>query len=510
MPSVEQFGSIGKQYYSPRLLGSQLYESTQDNGRRLERPSLDGDIQRLLSRQKHRMLLSDSRYIASTFPLVAGMVSQKADYVSSGGWLPYFTGKDKAYGEAVTPILHSALNILDARGPLYSWQRDWWIACRLLDVDGDFVVVHSTTESGFPQAQFIEAHRIGCRQGETAVLSGPYVGLPILNGIIYNAQGRAVAVRFLADDPSQDQDISMRDCEYCAAPRWYSDGRPFPSVAFAVLDWYDVKTARGFEKTAMQVNSALAILETNETGAARTGLASDFSPVSTPSSTAQATPSSELIADGLIRYIKAGNGHDLKAHSSNRPSDGWRAFDKILTSGAAYGMDWRLEMFDLSSLSGAPTRGFQDNINTAIHARWAQLTPTAKRVVLRTVAALASRKDIPFHPEWDQWAFSPPVDFTVDANKDSQTARANIAFGLSSHRAELGRIGYSKPDDILREQATHIASAQRIAAEMSKDGVTMNWRDLVNLSPTGQWPTVYPANPADLTSQTPADQPAAA
>jgi hypothetical protein len=481
MPLLDQFGRPAQIAYSGT--GAQIYEGSQDTNQRLSRPNLDTDISRLLSRQKHRMLLSDARYIATTFPLVAGAVSQKADYVSSGGWFPYFTGKDKAYGAAATPILHAALRTIDARGPLFPFDRTMWIGCGLLDVDGDWFIARSRTESGWPQIQCLEAHRIGCRMGERIVVSGRYKDLPILNGVIYNLVGRPVAFRFLGDTPEQDQDISARDLDWVAAPRWFSDGRPFPSIAYAVLDWYDVKETRGFEKLAAKVNSALSLIVENDTGAAPTGVESTLGGTQTPETST--APVTELLMGGLIRYVKF-NAGKIHAHSASRPADGWLKFDERIVAGAFYGMNWRIEMFDLSKLSGAPTRGFQDNINTAIHSRWGTLTPAAHRTVLHAISALADRGDIPRHPEWDQWAFPPPVDFTVDANKDSQTARANIAFGLSTHATELRRTGYANPESILRSQAQHIAHAQRIAKEESVEGAQVDWRDLLNLSPTGQ------------------------
>lgn len=467
MPApVQIFDSRGNAMAAPRAPGAQIYESTQDNGLRLDRPRLDADLMRLMSRHKHQMLLSDSRYI-STWSMVNGALEQKADYVSSGGWLPHFTGTDVAYGDEVTPILHAALGILDARGVSYDWETDWRIAGRTLDVDGDFAIAHFLTESGFPQMQMIEAHRIGCRNGERVVESGPYKGLKILNGIIYNPLARPVAIRYLADDPAQDRDISLRDCDYVSRPIWFSDGRPLPSLAYSVLDWYDMKTARGFEKQAQEANSAIAVVESNDTGLARQGFANGIPGVSTDT-TSTTTPKTELLAGGLIRYIKHGGG-SISSHFSPRPSDGWRAFDAIIQAAAFYGMKWRVEMFDLSKLSGAPTRGFQDNINTSIHSQWGTLTPPAKRVVLRTVSALVARGDIPRHAEWDQWAFPQPVDFTVDANKDSQTDRENIRAGLTTTPAAMRRTGYSSPDRVLIEQARYLQRKKEIAKQFALD-----------------------------------------
>lgn len=490
--------------YAYAATGAQIYEGSQDTTQRLARPHLDADISRLMSRQKHRMLLSDGRYIASTYPMVGGAADQKADYVSSGGWLPHFTGKDKRYGAAVKPILHSALQIIDARGPLFPFDKDMWIGSRSLDIDGDFFIAHSRTDTGFPQIQFLEAHRIGTRGGERTVTQGPYSGLPILNGIIYNPAGRAVAYRFLADDPAQDRDISALDLTHVADPKWFSDGRPFPAVATSILDWYDVKETRGFEKIAAKTNAALALIEHNDDGTARPGLLSGVRPTTTPESAA--SPAPELLGGGLIRYFKAQPGHGITAHSSNRPSDAWQKFDERIVAGAFYGMGWRIEMFDLSKLSGAPTRGFQDNINTAIHSRWSILRPAARLVVRRTIAALADRGDIPQHPEWDQWDFPPPIDFTVDANKDRQTDRENVRAGFANTASVIRKLGYADPLEMAEEEAELLYHRALIAQKWSKDGVTIRPDQLGTLDKPGDAQSRAAAEPAPARA---AEKPAA-
>lgn len=483
----------GNPYAPGRSTGAQIYEGSQDTEQRMSRPWLDADIQRLMSRHKHRMLLSDSRFIASTYAMVGGACDQKADYAGSGGWSPIFTGKDKAWGADARALLADALHVLDARGPLFPFAHDMWLASRALDIDGDFFIAHSRTETGFPQVQFLEAHRVGCRNGERIVESGPYKGLAILNGIIYNASARAVAYRFLADDPKHDADLSARDVTHVAHAKWFSDGRPFPALATAILDWYDVKETRANEKVAQKANSALTLLESNETGTARPGLGEFVPPVAVPGATgtvstqASTAPKTELLQSGLIRYVKSGSG-DLKSHTSNRPSDGWLRFDERIVSGAFYGMGWRVEMFDLSKLSGAPVRGFQDNINTAIHQRWSVLRAAGRTVARRTVAALVDRGDLKAHPEWAAWDFPPPVDFTVDANKDRQTDRENVRAGFSTTPAVARKLGYASAEEMLEEQAEYLFRQAQVARKWSRDGVTITPSQLGTFDKPGDIP----------------------
>lgn len=452
---------------------SSIYESAMDSGTRLQRPNLSADIATLLSKQKHRFLISDSRYISTSFPVVGGAVEQKSDYVCQAGFTPSFTGTDEDWGNIASAAVLEAHKIIDVRGGMFNWEKDWKTGCRMLDIDGDFFVLFGKSSTGYPQLQFLEAHRVGSRNGEMTVSSGTYEGLRIINGIIYNAWGREVAYRVLGSTAEKDADVSARDMMHVGDPHWFSDGRPFPSLAYAILDWYDAKEARGFQRTKQKVNSALTLTETTEDGRMPTDAAQEAykrmaQGASVPSAAAPGSKSAPLISmleGGLIRYIKAGTG-DLKSHTDNTPGDGWLRFDQRIISGAFYGMGWRYEMMDPSALSGAPTRGFQDQINTAIYSRWLALLPFIARAELYTVACLIDRGDIPDHPEWVKWGYNPPADFTVDGGRSNAADLDNIRAGTDAHPFIIGRFGRTTKE-VLRAQAKYLKEKEATEKEFN-------------------------------------------
>jgi capsid protein len=458
--------------------GDQIYDlPSRGDGLRIPPPSLAQDIAYLLSRHKHRLLISDSRYIAETFPLVAGAIQQKADYVTQAGLTPHFTGRDHTWGRTARAALAEAHKIINVRGPQYDWDRSWHIGCTMFDIDGDFFVLLGESPDGFPQLQFLEGHRVGCRYGERLVTTGTYTGLTILNGVIYNARGRAVAYRILGSEPDRDRDVSARDVLHCAIPRWFSDGRPVPTLTHSILDWYDVKETRGYQRTKQKINSALTLIEATPTGgpsaatvanstrawtAAATAAAAAGQPLP-PRPGTDAAPITEQLAGGLIRYIKAGAG-SITTHGDNTPSDQWMRFDERIVQGAFYGMGWRSEMLDLSKLSGAPTRGFQDQINTTIFQRWKDLRAYAARADLYILAKLIKRGDLPAHPEWMQWDYTPPADFTVDGGRAAKADLDNVRAGADSMPAIIGRFGRTA-EEVLRDQAAYL----RLRGEIEKE-----------------------------------------
>jgi hypothetical protein len=457
---LDQFGKPAVYHGST---GASLIETTDDSLYRATRPRLDNDIALLLPKVKHRALLSDSRWIRTAFPIVGGAVEQKANYVSGSGWKAKFSGTDTDYGNRLEAILSAADSLSDLRGFPFDFDKDMTIACMSYDVDGDFFI-HKTRRRdlpGYPAFQFLEAHRFGSPYTWGGkVQNGKYDGARIINGIIYDDAGAEIAYNLLGRCGEPDQQIPARDMIHAFDPRWFSEGRALPNICYAILDWYDVKETRDNEKIGQKANAALVMVEENATGSR---------PV--PNNVTGATPptspaglQTEIMEKGLIRYIRSGSGK-ITAHTSNRPSDGAAKFEASILAGAFYGMGWRIEMMDLSKLGGAGVRGFQDNINTVIAERWKVINKIAVLCRQYQTACFIDRGDIEDHPEWDKVTHAEPADFTVDAQRTSQTERDNVRAGVTSMPAVIRRNGGGDAEDVLREQAKYLKLKKKIANE---------------------------------------------
>lgn len=472
---VDQFGRPAVAYsYS----GAQRYKGSEDDRYRLNRPRLDDDIAKLLSREKYRMLLCDARYIAETFPLIAGMIRQKKEYVSAAGWLPEFTGADEAWGERVTQKIHDALNFLDVRG-LFDFTDAYETACGLCDIDGGVFELFTRTETGFPQSQFLEAHRIGSRASSSGIVGpddaytvmtdgtqarGVYAGLRIINGIIYSPAGREVAYRILGATPADDRDVSARDMQHICEPIWFSEGRPFPSIACAILDWYDVKESREFQRIKQKANSAVIATESNANGEAPPDTPGPEGNITARAKPTDGGPTYQVLAGGLIRYLKSGEGK-LDVHTANDPSEGWRAFDQAIVGGAFYGAGWHIGMMDAAVLGRSATYAVQDWINTTIVRRHARLKSFALRSALRVISTLIDRGDIPGNAEWYKWDIPAPPEFSVDSGRAQQADRDNTTFGLDSEPAVIRRTFGRNYKSVLRERARFARDRNAIATE---------------------------------------------
>jgi capsid protein len=502
VPLLDQFGR------PTAYIGSDNSFGYSDDRMRMQRPpEIAREIATLLSRERHRMLIKDARYIRRSFPLVNGAVEQKADYVSSAGWLPAFDGEDEVWGDAAAEVLGYALDSIDVRGPIWDWDKLWHLACATIDTDGDFFVLLGESESGWPQLQMIESYRVGSVSNEREVLDGPYKGLTIINGVIYNKHGREVAYRVLdSAHATTYRDISARDMIHVMDPAWFSDGRAAPSIAYSVLDWYEVKETRALERTKAKANAAITMVETNEEGkpggdAMRVALANKRA-TAAGEPTGGVQPRDPVVlnlSEGMIRYVRSGGG-DLKAHVANTPSDQSQRFDEKLIAGAFYGMGWRVEMMDLSKLNGGAVRGFADNINTVIAERHKVLAKFVRKVSLWALAKLINFGQIEPHPEWQRWSIPTPPEFTPDPGRAGADTRDNIRVGLDSVPAATRRLYGRSFRPVLREQARWLRDRNAIA-----EAHGLRPEELGTFSQPGDQISALYAQPADASAGTPSE-----
>lgn len=483
MPSVILDG-FGRPAQSPLTYGS-IYSGSDTLDFKLARPDFSDDIRSLLPENKLRLARSDARYIHSAFPLVSGATRQRAQYVSASRWRPQFVGADAGWGKDAEALLTEANKLCDWRGTSYPFEKIWQIGCELWDTDGDWFFLLSSTEEGYPMFQCLEAHRIGQREnGETLVKEGPYKGARIQSGVIYNRVGTEVAYRVLGPTKDDDEDISARDLVRVASPRWFSEGRSLPSIAYSILDWYSISATRKAEQSAQLVNSMLTLIETNETG--RRDLAREH--VSGERTTDAGDPTG-VIEKGLIRYVKSGKGK-VEAFESNRPSDGWQKFDRTIIAGAFFGMDWRIEMMDLSLLGGAGVRGFQDNINTSILSRFLDLKPFALRATRYQVAKFIQRGDLKENADWWKFDFTAPPEFSVDPTRNVTSDIEALRAGIESEDNVIRRYFGTDPESFYRTRARTLKLKQRIAAEEGVEvadlGILTMPGDQANAQPAAQ------------------------
>lgn len=472
-----------------------VYPTASASSQRRSNGDMNSDLLDLMSRHKSLLLRNDARYIYTSNSTVSGAVKQKAGKVYGGSWRFQSHSEDADFVKAVEEDMEAIDSLIDIRGPQYSFRRNVKIESKALDVDGDFFILLTENEAGFPRLQYLEAHRIGCSpyDNEPRVTEGKYKGLKIVNGIIYNEFAAEVAYRVLTEDGEDYRDISARDMIHVTDPDWFSQGRGIPAIASGMLDWYDLAEVRDYEKIGQKVNAALTLKESNDTG--RIDTANKF--ISGQVGVRTAPFASELLAGGTIRYLK--NSASLEAHESNRPSEGFLKFSDKIEAGAFLGMEWRREMLDSSAVGGAGVRAFQRDINDSIADRVSILARYRKRAALYIIAKRAKQGIYSLPDDWYKCSFSKPREFTVDDGHSRSADRDDLRFGLSSEMEILTKRGHD-PIEFITKRAEFLARRKEIAESYGLDVVELG----TTLMPGD---VIGEANPSLLESQSkPASQ----
>jgi capsid protein len=458
---IKAFTNRAKNAFLYAFFGNDsAYPTASTSAQRNAQGDMNGDLLDMMSRHKTLLLRNDARYIYTSNSTVSGAVKQKSGKVYGESWRFQSHSADAEFVEKVEADMEAIDSIIDIRGSQFSFRRNVKIESKSLDVDGDAFVLLTESKSGFPQLQWLEAHRIGSDpySNEDRVKTGKYVGLKIKCGIIYNEFGTEVAYRVLGEDKESFRDISARDMIHITDPDWFSQGRGVPAIASGMLDWYDLAEVRDYEKIGQKVNAALTLKESNDSGKADQATRIIQGQVGA----SQAPFQSELLAGGTIRYLK--NSSKLEAHESNRPSDGFLKFSDKIEAGAFYGMEWRREMLDSSAVGGAGVRAFQRDINDSINDRVECLSRFRKRMVLYIIAKRAKQGIYTLPEDWMRCSFTKPREFTVDDGNSRKADREDLRAGVASEYDILARRGYD-PIEFTERRAKYLARRKEIAAE---------------------------------------------
>jgi capsid protein len=443
-----------------------LFEGSRQNQRRSSyiQGTFATDVDKSVSDWDHLQMLSMGRFLYSNVGAVKGAVNERAAYSVGQGWVPYFLGKNKRWGDKATEWLRSWFEVSDVKGGPFTFQMQMFLASIHMDRDGDGLMVLTSDQSGrYPMLQFIPAHKIGSRQSDYGgmVNSGPYKGLRISRGVVFNEWGRAVAYRVLGDDETKDNWISARDAHLVYEPEWFEQGRGITALGTSLRDWIDYRDIRDYTKTGIKLDASVGLVEWNESGGLEGG---HFSHDSATGVT------SETLDGGAIRYYRANSGANIKAFESARPHSNMVNYvDDQLLRGAFQAMGWPVEFtWNPTKLGGANIRMIVEKAQRTIRSRQAKpLMQLYRRAVSYAIAKAVKAGLLPFNPEWYAWGARMPKDMTVDAGYADRSELDQYNAGFTT----LSDIYGKRSKDWREEVRQRINESEFIAEECAKAGV---------------------------------------
>lgn len=382
-------------------------------------------------------IVSDSRKLYCNLGPLKGAVDDKAVYSVGRAWAAKSTATDRAWAEKAQKWVNEIwYPMADARGSPFDFKTDLFLLSVGADRDGDIFILLTESADGWPMIQLLPTQMIGQRNDESKILdSGPYAGLRMIQGVVVNEVGRAVAFQVLGRSEADDQLYSARDIIQVFDPQWPDQVRGFPAFMHAILDLKDLRQMQGYQRIYAMLMASIGLVENNELGAPNAddptqllrGNASPFVGPADPRITVQET------MGVTTRFFRSGSGSKLEEMKSERPGDAVIQHMNRLIRNACTGAGWPYELtWDPSALGGANVRLLIARAMRSVEDRQDLLRPIARRIVGYAVAKAIKKGFLEDNDEWYAWDFAMPARMTADYGRDAKADLADYQAGLTT------------------------------------------------------------------------------
>jgi hypothetical protein len=415
-------------------------------------------------------LVDYSRQLYAQIGDLATAIRQKNSWAFGDAWEPHYMGLNTKWGEEAEEWLkNSFYPTLNVRGPLFHFRRTMELSGMAWDYDGDDVMVLTESESHFPQIALFPSTRIGSGENyerRDEVKGGPYDGARIHDGVIYNRNGRAVAVRILSEDPSKPpQDISLNNADLAFEPEWSDQNRGVPRPATCLLRWMDLQDIDHFIQKGMKRAASFGLKMKTAEGESVQGneiITGEETVTDLDGASDTRDIHEERIGDGGdLYYLSAPDGEDVEELDFKNPHPNVEAFIQRVKRECLTSVGWFYELLNLESTGRAPSRLVCDLANQSIWSRQETGERRARRIINYGIAQAMKGGFISKNNDGSdpyKWEFGMPARLSVDAGNDEQASREAVKMGMSTKAIEAQKKG-------LRGEAIRKARKAEVRAE---------------------------------------------
>jgi capsid protein len=449
------FGSLGRGFQAG-LTGQ--WEGA-EHSRFRRRPGLDLSSQdKSLNFGERENLLSEARNLSQTFPLSRYINRKYANHVVGSCRMKWGTGDpefDKIYSDAWQAWMPMA-----DRSGRHHFKKMTKLATESIIRDGK-IFGQKDTRGGFLQIAPIEGDRVSSHGIYNADTPDMVAGM----GIDGNGRMKFARVweRTLYGYFQNPQEIPANQLVHAF------DSDRFDAVT-GVTHYHTVlNTIRDFKETdeaerlASKRHSKLALLVKSIMGGASKPAVNLFAGDNEGGAVDGTTANVQAVNDVADMYMLP--GEDAKAHTSERPSDGWRWLMEFQIRQIALGLDLPFGVvWHMSGLGGPATRFeigqanrvFREFLSDILGPMW--IRPIVGAWI---VTEIESRR-LPFHPNWYKFQIPYPSSITIDMGRDSKAGISENAAGLLSASE-----WYAEDDKDFEEETEKLAQEAAFRQEMA-------------------------------------------
>jgi hypothetical protein len=409
------------------------------------------DTDALLPKDNWQELLHSSRWLFANVPILRGAILDQASLAFP--LVAQYAGEDKDWGKRAEEWLWEWRKIADVRGPTYDALTCSRIRLISRRVDGDIGRVLVKGENGYPQLQFIRAHRVGNRSNPKVLEKGVdnrgvrLAGFRCNNGVVVNDQGRPIAYHVLGDKEEEDQFISAFDMFLTYRPDYSDLSRGIPEMCASIQSFSDLKRLREYEMRAQQIGASIGVIEKNETGeedmASETVLGRKGTSTANTNGTMGAL-TTRTFEKGMVLYMRANSGSGLEAFRQDRPSADAQAFEDKIVIGAFSGIEWDATFsLAIQEPGGAWARTVIQRIRRIIENIQAVESMALRREDGWAIARAVKEGWLPKPKDgdWYSWEYKTPRQITADSGNEERAKLEKYKIGaltLSKWASEDG------------------------------------------------------------------------
>ncbi len=521
--------SLGRPITSGSGSSNRWLDASDNSGRRRpSEPARTDDINRLVPPMDRRVCVALSERVITNFDVVDGAMWMKGMLSVGRAWEPQFLGEAKDWGKKASRWLLDEWYKIGDLGDLPDSRWNLVLDSVTLDRSGDFGIMLSSYEGGYPATQRIPPWRIGvsrlngvemitsvratrnpdgtpvAAKGEPIEIKLP-VPLAMRDGIIYDLRGRRLYTRVRLDNgltPTRTDDfidLHRRDFWLVYDKAFYEAGRGWPSVRASVNKLRDSLKSHEWEQLALLIASSISLIEYNETGTPQgsgDGTAAFVNGAPAPPSAGGLT--TQTFYEGLYRFFKAGSGAKLEQFVNQRPGDPWGSFNDRIIHAALRGMNWSpMLAYGKESPGGQLGRSDIGQVNVSIADRQDVLGAIKAREDGYAISKAIQLKILDPYPGPDlggqfKWGYSFPAEFSIDDGRDAQNLREDYKIGFVNDRKVFAIKGGKTVADHWAERAADVATRQRARIEENAKpenvalGIVVTDRDMQMLGPNEQ------------------------
>lgn len=462
------------------IVSRRFLKSADNGGGRLpSEPTRPLDpLKKLISNRDWRTVSFLAEKINTNFAISEAIVSQKAMFAVTNGWMPVFHGDDAEWGDiAATWLADQWFPFCDVRGNSFDFNTGLYLDSTGIDIRGESIILLTQSEDGWPQVQRIPVRQIGSWDtAEEKVVGGRYDGAEIENGVIKNRMGRPIAYRKMGENRGEYEDIPAESIIHTFEPKWHEQARGFPIFTACLDEFRFMLQTQDWEMQAMLIASAIGLIEYNDTGdeGDGTGVEDPLGATSPSTTDCGVPPTMKTLAGGLARYFKANGGGKLEQFLHQRPGADWENFNDRMIRVCCAAANWPYPLvWKRDGANGTATRAEQNIARKSIADRQSLLRYPATRMVRYAISVAIKNGILPPYPGSDRggflkWDFSMPPLMTIDEGRDRDNDREDAKFGWLTDEEKALRMGTTAKklaETRDREVKGLIKRAQKIAGE---------------------------------------------